>query len=57
VWSKVWPPQPVVFPDFTNPASAAWWQQNIQTWFALGVKADGTFATIRTNSIILCVIT
>jgi alpha-glucosidase (family GH31 glycosyl hydrolase) len=42
VWSKVWPPQPVLFPDFSAPATPAWWQDNIQEWFAMGVRADGT---------------
>ena len=47
---KVWPPQPVVFPDFSNPAAADWWRVNIAEWFQQGVRAEGLWIDMNEPS-------
>eukprot|EP00455_Lapot_gusevi_P052648 TRINITY_DN8042_c0_g1_i4.p1 TRINITY_DN8042_c0_g1~~TRINITY_DN8042_c0_g1_i4.p1 ORF type:complete len:941 (-),score=307.12 TRINITY_DN8042_c0_g1_i4:52-2874(-) len=50
VWSRVWPLQPVVFPDFTSPNTRSWWQDQIQYWFNQGALASGLWIDMNEPS-------
>jgi alpha-glucosidase (family GH31 glycosyl hydrolase) len=52
VFNRVWPPQPVAFPDFTNVTGThPWWQSSIQRWLqSSGARASGLWIDMNEPS-------